>query len=109
MPVFWSLRFLGFLRFCFFFGNTAQLLFLFCLLAFELYRIDKLKSTLSCPTKTIESFTKLIILIINPLLVVLKEISVVRFFTIRFPVWFEVRRVYRNVLGVERIELCLPR
>ena len=73
MPVFWSLWFLLFLRFCFFFRDAVQLLFLFCFLAFDFYRVDKLKPTLSCPTKTIKSFTKLIVLIINPLLVILKE------------------------------------
>ena len=62
VPVFWSLQFLLFFRFCFFFGNTVQLLFLFCLLAFDLYRVDELKPTLSCPTKTIKSFTKLRVL-----------------------------------------------
>ena len=53
-----GLRFLLFFRFCFFFGNAVKLLFLFCLLTFDLYRVDKLKPTLSCPTKTIKSFTK---------------------------------------------------
>ena len=75
------------------------LLFLLRLLCFDLYRVDKLKPTLSCPTKTIKCFTKLFALIINPLLVVLKEVLVDWFFTVGFPTWFQVRRIYRNVLG----------
>ena len=93
MSMLWSLWFLLLFLFCFFFRDAIKLLFLFCFLAFDLYRIDELKPTLSCPTKTIKSFTKFLVLIINPLLVILKEISVDRFLTIGFPVRLEVRRV----------------
>ena len=70
------------------------------LLAFDLYRIDEFESTLSCPTKTIKSFTKFLVLIINPLLIILKEVFVDRFLAIGLPGRLKVRRVNWNVLGV---------